>query len=77
MPDVHPISERERIRRVERDRGSIIALGTLWAIDKDTVVYDHVVDALGPDDLIDQARKDGNMRWSGLSDYIRRHKSDV
>jgi len=61
-------------RNIERDRGCIIALGTLWSIDRDTMVYDQIVEALGPDDLIVQARKDGNMRWSGLSDYLRRNK---
>lgn len=60
---------------IERTRGAICALGTLWAIQRDTVVFDEVVEALGPDDLVKQARKDGNMRWSGLSDYLIRNKA--
>ena len=59
----------------ENSRGAICALGTLWAIERNTVVYDEVVRALGPDDLIKQARKDGNMRWSGLSDYLKRERA--
>lgn len=58
----------------ENARGSICALGTLWAIERNTVVYDEVVEALGPLELIIQARKDGTMRWSGLSDYLKRKK---
>lgn len=61
----------------ENARGAICAIGTLWAIERNTVVYDEVVSALGPDDLVKQARKDGTMRWSGLSGYLKRKKAQT
>ena len=53
-------------------RGYTAALGALAPWEEDTV-FDAVVNACGaPEALIVQARKDGAMRWSGLSGYVRR-----
>ena len=55
-------------------RGYTAALAALSPAGEDTI-FDEVVDASGePDALIDRARKDGAMRWSGLSGYVRREK---
>ena len=53
-------------------RGYTAALAALAPYGEDTI-FDEVVDAFGaPEVLIKQARKDGAMRWSGLSGYVRR-----
>lgn len=55
--------------------------GILWALQ---IVYEYsgdvsgdyheIVQNSGPDDLIKQARKDGVMKESGLSQYIKEKK---
>ena len=52
-------------------RGYTVALATLSQFDQDTI-YDAVVAGGEPDAMIRQARRDGAMRWSGLSGYVRR-----
>ena len=55
-------------------RGFTVALASLHIWDLGTI-YDGVVDESGEADaLIRQARKDGAMRWSGLSGFVRRRK---
>lgn len=53
-------------------RGYIAALAALAQFEEDTM-YDEVVDAAGGG-LVEQARKDGAMRWSGLTGYVRRQR---
>ena len=53
-------------------RGYICALAALALWDQDTI-FDNIVKAYGnPEALIDQARRDRAMRWSGLSGYLQR-----
>ena len=53
-------------------RGYICALAVLSAYGQDTI-FDDVVDSSGEAEaLVRQARRDGAMRWSGLSAYVRR-----
>jgi len=52
-------------------RGFIAALAPLAPFEEDTI-YDEVVNTVDEAELIQQARKDGAMRWSGLSRYVRR-----
>jgi hypothetical protein len=52
-------------------RGFTVALASLAPFGQDTI-YDEVVSSGDPEALIRQARKDGAMRWSGLSGYVRR-----
>ena len=56
------------------NRGAICVLASLWSVDRDTVVYDEIMNNL-PDDVIETARRDGTLRWSGLSAYLKRKKS--
>ena len=52
--------------------GYICALAPLNEYAEDSI-FDHVVDSSGEAEaLIKQARRDGAMRWSGLSGYVRR-----
>lgn len=52
-------------------RGYTVALATLAQFGQDTI-YDAVVAQGEPDAMIVQARRDGAMRWSGLTGYVRR-----
>ncbi len=52
-------------------RGYIVALATLAPFGADTI-YDAVVEAGEPEAMIRQARRDGAMRWSGLTGSVRR-----
>ncbi len=55
-------------------RGYTVALAALAPAGEDTL-YDGVVEeSQVEEELIAQARKDGAMRWSGLSGYVRRRK---
>ena len=54
-------------------RGYTVALAALAQFDQSTI-YDAVVDGGEPEAIIRQARRDGAMRWSGLSGYVRRTK---
>lgn len=56
-------------------RGVTAALAPLAQFGEDTI-YDEVVSSVGSEDVIQQARRDGAMRWSGLSRYVRRHRGD-
>ena len=50
----------------------ICALAALASYDEDTI-FDYVVENSGDvSALIKRARKDGAMKWSGLSGYVRR-----
>ena len=52
--------------------GYICALAPLAQYGQDTI-FDEVVDSFGEAEaLIKRARRDGAMRWSGLSAYVRR-----
>ena len=52
--------------------GYICALAPLNEYGEDSI-FDHVVDSSSEAEaLIKQARRDGAMRWSGLSGYVRR-----
>ena len=54
--------------------GYICALAALHEYEEDTL-FDHVVDSFGEAEaLVKEARRDGAMRWSGLSGYVRRKK---
>lgn len=55
-------------------RGYTSALAALAQFGQDTI-YDEVVEAGEPDPMIRQGRRDGAMRWSGLSGYVRRQRS--
>jgi len=67
------------MNRLDREwyRGAICTLGVLWDYDDDTVVYDQIIENYDQDKLIEVARKDGNMRRSGLSKYLERKKSQM
>jgi hypothetical protein len=57
---------------IEWYRGFTVALVALAPYEEDTI-FDDVVENCGDvEALIDRARKDGAMRWSGLSGYVRR-----
>jgi len=56
------------------NRGAICVLAGLWSVDRDTVVYDEILAGLPPD-IINTARRDGTLGWSGLSAYLKRKKS--
>jgi hypothetical protein len=58
-------------------RGAVCTLGVLWDYSDDTVVYDQIIENYNPDELIEVARKDGNMRQSGLSGYLKRQKAQT
>ena len=70
---------RDTLERAERvalstwNRGFIAALAALAQYEQDTI-YDDVVQSGGSEELVAQARKDGAMRWSGLSGYVRRER---
>ena len=55
-------------------RGYTVALAALSQFGEDTI-YDAVVVQGEPDAMIRQARRDGAMRWSGLSGYVRRNRA--
>ena len=54
-------------------RGYTVALAALAQFDQSTI-YDAVVNNGEPEAIIRLARRDGAMRWSGLSGYVRRTK---
>lgn len=56
-------------------RGYTVALATLVQFGQDTI-YDAVVEQGEPEAMIRQARRDGAMRWSGLTGYVRRTKEN-
>jgi hypothetical protein len=53
-------------------RGFTVALASLTQFREDTI-YDEVVSSGEPEALIRLARRDGTLRWSGLSGYVRRN----
>lgn len=53
--------------------GVICALAVLDSHGQDTI-YDEIVDSIGNEELIFLARKDGSMKWSGLSRCFRRNR---
>lgn len=54
-------------------RGYTAALAALAPFGQDTI-YDAVVEEGELDMMLCQARRDGALRWSGLSGYIRRQR---
>lgn len=54
-------------------RGYTAALAALAQFRQDTI-YDEVVDSGEPHAMLIQARRDGALRWSGLSGYHRRRR---
>lgn len=40
--------------------------------DRNTVLFDEIVSACGGKQLVEEARRSGQMRISGMSDYLRR-----
>ncbi len=56
-------------------RGFTVALASLAQFHEDTI-YDEVVWSGEPEAVIRQARRDGTMRWSGLSGYVRRTRRE-
>ncbi len=55
-------------------RGFTVALAVLCGYGEDTIFDDVVENSGDVEALIKQARKDGAMRWSGLSGYVRRRR---
>lgn len=49
-------------------RGMLAALAVVATFDKQ-VVFDEIVNTANVDELVQVARRDGIMRWSGLSKY--------
>lgn len=66
-------ARREKEREKKNWRwGYICALAALNDYGEDTI-FDHLVDATGEAEaLVKKARRDGAMKWSGLSGYVRR-----
>ncbi|MBC8485727.1 MAG: hypothetical protein H8D45_06770 [Bacteroidetes bacterium] len=48
--------------------GVLSALAVVVIFDEQTI-FDEIVKEVGEDELVKTARKDGAMRWSGLSKY--------
>ena len=48
--------------------GVLSALAIIAVFDEG-VIFDEIVKAIGEADLVKVARRDGTMRWSGLSKY--------
>ena len=70
------LNQAEHLALLIWRRGYTAALASFSQWGEDTI-YDEAVEASGePDELIRQARKDGAMRWSGLSGYVKRQKEN-
>lgn len=66
---------RATYARMEFLRGVTSVLGQLTSGgDCGSTLYNEIVRAHGREALIDQARRDGAMRWSGLAQYERDRK---
>ena len=57
------------------DGGIIAALGVLHQHDIPTI-YDEIVATTDEKSLIAFARRNGDLEWSGLADYIKRKRND-
>lgn len=53
--------------------GIICALAVVVAHGSDTI-YDEIVATVDQDVLLYEARRSGNMRWSGLDKFMRRQR---
>jgi len=51
--------------------GVACALAVVALHGEDTI-FDEIVKSVGEEKLISECRRRGVMRWSGLSDYVRR-----
>ena len=65
------MTKAEQREKREWYRGFIAALAPLAQFEEDTI-YDEVVCTVNEEELIQQARKDGAMKWSGLTEYRKR-----
>ena len=52
-------------------RGVAAALAVVYTVDQPGI-YDEIVQSVDEKELINQARKDGAMKWTGLYDYQKR-----
>lgn len=68
-------------RRIDRDARQfylgVVAALAIMAIHGQDTIYDEIVEEVGAEELIRVARRDGALKWSGLSDYIRRMKENA
>jgi len=53
--------------------GVACALAVVKVHGQDTI-FDEIVASVGEEQLLAECRRRGVMRWSGLSDYVRRQK---
>lgn len=53
--------------------GVVCARAVVKVHGQDTI-FDEIVASVGEENLLAEARRSGAMRWSGLSDYVRRNR---
>ena len=56
--------------------GVIVALAVVELHQQD-VMFDEIVGSVGSEKLLNVARRNGDMRWSGLSRYVKRCKNSA
>jgi hypothetical protein len=56
--------------------GALCALAAIKRFE-DSVMYDEIVKSVGARNLLNEARRSGNMRHSGLDKWYRKHKDEV
>lgn len=74
MPDESLIKKRKECPHCEHEffKGVICSLAVLAGRgDATSTAYNEIVDANGTEDIVKWARRDGAMRWSGLSDFVK------
>lgn len=69
----------EEAEKVGFMRGTICALSVLKSHfrHQGDVLFRDILNHAGADDVIQQARRDGSMQWSGLAYFVRYHKEDI
>lgn len=65
-------------RRIDRDARQfylgVVAALAIMAIHGQDTIYDEIVEEVGAEELIKVARRDGALKWSGLSGYLKRKR---
>ena len=71
------LTQAEDLALMAWRRGYIAALAALAQYGQDTIYDDVVVCSGEPEALMLQARRDGAMRWSGLSGFLKRDRGNL
>jgi hypothetical protein len=75
-PDPKPYKPKRKPSDVGYHRGALVALAALHAWDgPSSVAYKEVLVMFDLNELLHVARREGQMRWSGLSEYVRRKQN--